>query len=71
MPWDQTEKLFRSTVEAASGASRHEGAPVHRVIDLGEAGRQEIWKAGAVHIDKLIAKHGGKKSPPLHREPRR
>jgi abhydrolase domain-containing protein 12 len=66
MPWDQTEELFRSTLRAASEAmGPNEGAPVHRVINLGEAGRQEIWQAGSIQIDKLIAKHGGKRSPPL------
>lgn len=28
-------------------------------IDLGEAGRQEVWSSGKTTISKLIAKHGG------------
>jgi pimeloyl-ACP methyl ester carboxylesterase len=61
MPWNQTEELFKSTIRAAA-----EGSPENeainkqlRVIDLGEAGRQEVWKFEGISISKLIAKHGG------------
>ncbi|KAF2789002.1 alpha/beta-hydrolase [Melanomma pulvis-pyrius CBS 109.77] len=60
MPWNHTEELFKSTLKAAM-----EGAPTDdevlekvRVIDLGEAGRQEVWRSGRTSISKLIAKHG-------------
>lgn len=55
MPWNQTEALFASTLKAAT----EDADPKVRVIDLGEAGRQEIWREGKRSISKLIAKHGG------------
>jgi abhydrolase domain-containing protein 12 len=56
MPWNQTEQLFASTLKSAT-----EGAePRLQIVDLGEAGRQEIWRVGTRSISKLIAKHGGK-----------
>lgn len=61
MPWDQTEELFKRAIRAAT-----EGSPSDeeidkrlKVIDLGEAGRQEVWNSSGTSISKLIAKHGG------------
>lgn len=70
MPWDQTEELFKSALHAATGPSVDDDAwstptPKHEMVDLGEAGRQEIWEIGAARIEKLIAKHGGKQVPPV------
>jgi abhydrolase domain-containing protein 12 len=59
MPWDQTEDLFRTTLRAAT----EEVGPNVKVVDLGEAGKQEVWRQGTRSISKLIAKHGGKWSP--------
>ncbi|KAF2108853.1 Alpha/Beta hydrolase protein [Lophiotrema nucula] len=61
MPWNMTQQLFQSTLKAAmlDDVSELEAAEKVRTIDLGEAGKQEIWKSGAVSISKLIAKHGG------------
>jgi abhydrolase domain-containing protein 12 len=77
MPWDQTEELFKSTLKAAAaGPSLNDDAwnvptPKYEAVDLGEAGRQEIWETGPARIEKLIAKHGGKQpSRLLQREPR-
>lgn len=56
MPWNQTEELFKSTLKAAA----EEEIPKLKVIDLGEAGRQEAWTSGTRSITKLIAKHGSK-----------
>ncbi|KAH7128567.1 Alpha/Beta hydrolase protein [Dendryphion nanum] len=60
MPWDQTEELFKRAIRAAA-----EGSPSNEeidkrlnVIDLGEAGRQEVWNSAGTSISKLIAKHG-------------
>ncbi|KAJ4350651.1 hypothetical protein N0V95_004556 [Ascochyta clinopodiicola] len=61
MPWDQTEALFESTLRAASGANVDDdawSAPKRETVDLGEAGRQEIWETGDARIEKLVAKHG-------------
>jgi abhydrolase domain-containing protein 12 len=55
LPYNMSEELFTSTLKAATG----EGVPKLEIIDLGEAGRQEIWRDGARSISKLIAKHGG------------
>ncbi|CAI6229706.1 unnamed protein product [Periconia digitata] len=54
MPWRQTEQLFASTLQAATS----DAVPDVRTIDLGEAGKQEIWEEGGKSISKLIAKHG-------------
>lgn len=64
MPWNQTEELFQSTLRAASEpGSDDDGwsapAPKYEAVDLGEAGRQEIWETDTARIEKLIAKHGG------------
>lgn len=56
MPWDQTEELFKATLRAAT----EEVGPKLKVVDLGEAGKQEVWRQGTRSISKLIAKHGGK-----------
>ncbi|KAF2678777.1 alpha/beta-hydrolase [Lentithecium fluviatile CBS 122367] len=54
MPWDQSEQLFASTLKSAT-----EGVPpLLKVVDLGEVGRQEIWRVGKRSISKLVAKHG-------------
>ncbi|KAF2996842.1 hypothetical protein E8E13_003597 [Curvularia kusanoi] len=63
MPWNQTEELCRSTVAAATDPSSDddtwgEQTPKYEAVDLGEAGRQQIWQIGAARIVKLIAKHG-------------
>lgn len=59
MPWDQTEELFKSTLKAAT-----EGVdPRVASVDLGEAGKQQIWRARNRRVSKLIAKHGGKLRP--------
>jgi hypothetical protein len=69
MPWVETEELFKSTLKAAVEAtSPHDGIPKNlKIVDLGEAGRQEIWQSGSKCIQKTIAKHGGKQnSDPRH-----
>jgi hypothetical protein len=64
MPWNETEKLFKSTLEAAIVATPHVGVTKNlKVIDLGEAGRQEVWQSGSKCLQKTIAKHGGKQTP--------
>jgi abhydrolase domain-containing protein 12 len=65
MPWVETEELFKSTLKAAvEAASRQDGIPKNlKVVDLGEAGRQEVWQCGSKCIQKTIAKHGGKQIP--------
>lgn len=73
MPWNQTEALCKSTVEAAGEPRADDDAwgelpPKYEVVDLGEAGKQEIWKIGTARIVKLIAKHGGKQSPSRYKE---
>ena len=62
MPWVETEELFRSTLKAAiDAAPPHDGIPKDpHVVDLGEAGRKEVWRSGTKTISKTIAKHGGK-----------
>ncbi|KAF2651206.1 alpha/beta-hydrolase [Lophiostoma macrostomum CBS 122681] len=64
MPWNQTEELFKTAIRAAAeGSSESEAINKQlRVIDLGEAGRQEVWKFEGINISKLIAKHGGMRS---------
>jgi hypothetical protein len=71
MPWAETEALFKSTLKAAiEVTSPHEGIPKDlKVVDLGEAGRQEVWQSGSRCIQKTIAKHGGKRH--LSRNPKR
>jgi len=63
MPWNQTELLFSSTLKSATDGMQ----PVLKVVDLGEAGRQEIWRVGKRRISKLIAKHGGEFSSRMRR----
>ena len=69
MPWGETEALFKLTLAAAvETTSPRDGAPKDlKVVDLGEAGRQEVWQAGSKCIQKTIAKHGGKR--PLFQYP--
>lgn len=72
MPWVETESLFKSTLQAAiEGASPHNGdVPKDlKVIDLGEAGRQEVWQCGTRCIQKTIAKHGGKRACSQQQQP--
>lgn len=61
MPWSHTEELFRVAVQAASdsASSEEEIRKSPEVVDLGEAGMQEVWRSDTVSISKLIAKHGG------------
>lgn len=60
MPWHETEALFQSTLRAAKDASPNEdGLKSLEVVDLGEAGRQEVWQSNSRSISKTIAKHGG------------
>jgi hypothetical protein len=60
MPWHQTESLFQSTLRAAKDTSPNDqGLKELQVVDLGEAGRQEIWQSNTRSISKTIAKHGG------------
>jgi abhydrolase domain-containing protein 12 len=65
MPWVETEELFKSTMKAAIDAtSPHDDIPKDmQVVDLGEAGRQEVWRSGSRTIQKTIAKHGGECFP--------
>jgi abhydrolase domain-containing protein 12 len=67
MPWNHTEELFKSTLKAAmEGATSNDEVPEKvKTIDLGEAGRQEVWRSGRTSISKLIAKHGGRMIPSL------
>lgn len=60
MPFDQSEELFRKTVESIASPAGSDATSHRRRIDLGEAGTQEVWSSENVHISKLIAKHGGK-----------
>lgn len=62
MPWSQSEQLFTSTLRAATDEA---GSKI-KVVDLGEAGKQEVWRHGGRSISKLIAKHGGKRLPPSY-----
>lgn len=73
MPWSQTEELFASTVKAATEPSTDDDAwsaptPRYEAVDLGEAGTQQIWETDTARIEKLIAKHGGKSTPPITKE---
>ncbi|KAJ4317624.1 hypothetical protein N0V94_004848 [Neodidymelliopsis sp. IMI 364377] len=74
MPWNQTEELFKSTLQAATGSPYSDDdawsapTPKHEAVDLGEAGSREIWEVGAARIEKLIAKHGGKPFPARYKE---
>lgn len=49
------------TIQAAmNGRVRNDDATKDlQVIDLGEAGRQEVWQQGSCCITKTIVKHGG------------
>ncbi|KAH7084576.1 Alpha/Beta hydrolase protein [Paraphoma chrysanthemicola] len=59
MPYNETEKLFRSTLDAAMQAMPQDGVTKNlKVVDLGEAGRQEVWQSGSKCLQKTIAKHG-------------
>ena len=73
MPWNQTEELCRSTVHAATEPGADDDAwsaptPKYEAVDLGEAGKQEIWETQTTRIEKLIAKHGGKQFPARYKE---
>ncbi|OAL47664.1 alpha/beta-hydrolase [Pyrenochaeta sp. DS3sAY3a] len=61
MPWYETEELFKTTTTAAdqNGTSGNTLQGEITVVDLGEAGRQEVWQRGPHYISKTIAKHGG------------
>ncbi|RMZ71931.1 sugar transporter stl1 [Pyrenophora seminiperda CCB06] len=60
MPWHETEALFQSTLRAAKDASPgDDDLKGIETVDLGEAGRQEIWRSNSRSISKTIAKHGG------------
>ncbi|KAI8941770.1 hypothetical protein NX059_002974 [Plenodomus lindquistii] len=61
MPWHETEALFQSTIKAAKDASLPSSTADAdlQVVDMGEAGRQEVWKGSSRCITKTIAKHGG------------
>jgi len=69
MPWNHTEELFKSVLKVVmEGASSDDEVPEKvKTIDLGEAGRQEVWRSGRTSISKLIAKHGGRVIPFLPR----
>lgn len=58
MPWYETEALFKAAIEAARARDTGD-VESRRVVDLGEAGRQEVWQRGPHSISKTIAKHGG------------
>ncbi|KAF2849790.1 alpha/beta-hydrolase [Plenodomus tracheiphilus IPT5] len=66
MPWHETEALFQSTITAAKDASPPNNSTDSdlQVVDMGEAGRQEVWKRGPRYITKTIAKHGGTYTTP-------
>ncbi|KAF2014234.1 alpha/beta-hydrolase [Aaosphaeria arxii CBS 175.79] len=61
MPYSHTEELFKATTRAVAddNPSDQEIDKRLKIIDLGEAGRQEVWKSSGISISKLIAKHGG------------
>jgi len=60
MPWHETEALFQSTLRAAKDASPGtDDVKGIEIVDLGEAGRQEIWRSNSRSVSKTIAKHGG------------
>jgi hypothetical protein len=60
MPWRETESLYQTTLRAAKDASPNdESLKGLQVVDLGEAGRQEVWQSSTRSISKTIAKHGG------------
>lgn len=57
MPWVQTERLFEGVLGVVAGEERVLGL---RVVDLGEAGVQEVWEGKeGKWVGKLIARHGG------------
>ncbi|KAF2742294.1 alpha/beta-hydrolase [Sporormia fimetaria CBS 119925] len=65
MPSKQTEALFLTAVRAAAADQTLDPSPDQplpglktQAVDLGEAGSEEIWRAGKTSITKLIAKHG-------------
>lgn len=73
MPWNQTEELCRSTLRAATESGADDDAwsaptPKYEAVDLGEAGKQEVWETHTARIEKLIAKHGGKHFPARYKE---
>ena len=73
MPWNQTEELCRSTLRAATEPGADDDAwsaptPKYEAVDLGEAGKQEIWETHTTRIEKLIAKHGGKQLPTRYKK---
>jgi hypothetical protein len=62
MPYHETETLFQSTLQAARDSSHDDDNDTKdlQVVDLGEAGRQEVWQSKSrTMISKTIAKHGG------------
>lgn len=70
MPWNQTEELVASTIKAATEPNVDDDGsnaptPKYEVVDLGEAGTQEIWETSTARIEKIIAKHGGEQTPPV------
>jgi len=72
MPWLETETLFSSTIKAATETTRPDSSVELdlRVVDMGEAGRQEIWRRGSHCITRVITKHGGMcPSPIVERQP--
>ncbi|KAF2187941.1 alpha/beta-hydrolase [Zopfia rhizophila CBS 207.26] len=61
MPWRQTEELFKWALRGALGEALTEAQIAEKVdvLDLGEAGWQEVWKSGEKMASKLIMRHGG------------
>ncbi|KAF1997834.1 alpha/beta-hydrolase [Amniculicola lignicola CBS 123094] len=61
MPWNQTEQIFNAIIRAGkeNPPNDDEAAEKLRTIELGEAGRQDIWRSGMMSVSKLVAKHGG------------
>lgn len=59
MPFDQSEELFKKTVDSVAGSSGWGAASHRKRINLGEAGAQEVCTSESAIISKLIAKHGG------------
>jgi hypothetical protein len=66
MPYHETEALFQSTLRAAKDSGHDDNDDDEnnntkdlQCVDLGEAGRQEIWQSKSRTISKTIAKHGG------------
>ncbi|KAF2024241.1 alpha/beta-hydrolase [Setomelanomma holmii] len=62
MPFSETQRLFRSTLDAAIASSPNDNMIKDlKVVDLGEAGSQQIWQSqsGSKSLQKTLAKHGG------------